>query len=148
MLTVINIEHKFCVDIKINHYYLYILLYNEENKKHIVEVRSVNGLVVAKTDYNLYNNIDFDKDGNLLVGYAKDLKIVVYNPALTKQINEIDLNQLTLVTKKKKETKEIKNEDTFFLNFTYQGDNSCIYCYFSNGKFIQKYLEYPPTPNK
>ena len=148
LLTVINIEHKFCIDIKINHYYLYILLYNEENKKHIVEVRSVNGLVVAKTDYNLYNNIDFDKDGNLLIGYAKDLKIVVYNPALTKQINEIDLNQLTLVTKKKKETKEIKNEDTFFLNFTYQGDNSCIYCYFSNGKFIQKYLEYPPTPNK
>ena len=147
LLTVINIEHKFCIDIKINHYYLYILLYDEEKKLNIVEVRSVNGLIVAQTDYNFYNNIDFDKDGNLLIGYAKELKIVVYNPALTQQINEIDLNQLTLVKKKKKETKEIKNEDTFFLNFLYQGDNSCIYCYFSNGKFIQKYLD-SPTPNK
>ena len=141
LLTVINIEHKFCIDIKINHYYLYILLHNEEKKSNIVEVRSVNGLIVAQTDYNLYNNIDFDKDGNLLIGYAKEKKIEIYNPSLTKKLKEIDLNQLTLVKKKKKETKEIKVEDTFFLNFTYQRDNSCIYCYFSNGSLIQKYLD-------
>ena len=143
LLTVISIEHKFCIDIKIKHYYLYILLYDEDKKSHIVEVRSFNGLVVAKTEYNIINNINFDKDGNLLVGYAKANKIDIYNPSLTKKINEIDLNQLTLVQKKKKETKEIKIEgqDTFFLNFTYQKDNSCIYCYFSNGNLIQKYLD-------
>jgi hypothetical protein len=143
LLTVINIEHKFCIDIKINHYYLYILLYDEEKKSHIVQVRSVNGLVVANTEYDIFNNIDFDKDGNLLIGYAKSNKIGVYNPALTKKINEIDFNQLTFVQKKKKETKEIKieGEGTFFLNFTYQIDNSCIYCYFSDGNLIQKHLD-------
>ena len=152
LLTVINIEHKFCIDIKLVHYYLYILLYDEVKKSHIVEVRSVNGLIVAKTDYNLYNNIDFDKDGNLLIGHAKGNKIEVYNPALTKKIKEIDLKQLTLVKTKKKQTKEIKieDEDTFFLNFKYQRDNSCIYCYFSNGNLIQKYLDSQPqnTQNK
>ena len=110
-------------------------------KSHIVEVRSVNGLVVAKTEYDLYNNIDFDKDGNLLIGYAKSNKIEVYNPALTKKINDIDLSQFTLIKKKKKETKEIKIENTFFLNFKYQSENSCIYCYFSDGNLIQKYLD-------
>ena len=103
---------------------------------------------MAKTDYNLYNNIDFDKDGNLLVGYAVDKKIDVYNPAITKKIKEIDLNQLTLVKKKKKEIKEIKVEDTFFLNFIYQSENSSVYCYFSNGNLIQKYMDAPaPVPN-
>ena len=145
LLTVINIENKFCIDIKINHYYLYILLYDEEKKNHIVEVRSVNGLIVAKTDYSLYNNIDFDKDGNLLVGYAKEKKIVVYNPPITKILSEIDLNQIILKKKKKKETKEIKEinvvEDTFFLNFIYQKENSSIYCYFSDRNIIQKYFD-------
>ena len=151
LLTVIDIEQKYCIDIKIKHYYLYILLYNEVKNSHIVEVRSVNGLVVAQTDYNLYNSMDFDKDGNLLIGCAVDNKIVIYNPPLTKKIKEIDLTQLTLIKSKKKETKEIKIEDTFFLNFTYQKDTSCIYVYFSNGQLIQKYLVDPPptsTPNK
>ena len=106
LLTVINIENKFCIDIKINHYYLYILLYDEEKKNHIVEVRSVNGLIVAKTDYSLYNNIDFDKDGNLLVGYAKEKKIVVYNPPITKILSEIDLNQIILKKKRRKKQKK------------------------------------------
>ena len=44
----INIENKFCIDIKIKHYYLYILLYDEIKKNHVVKVYSVNGLVVAQ----------------------------------------------------------------------------------------------------
>ena len=48
----------------------------------------------------------------------------------------------------KKETKEIKVEDTtFFLKFIYQRENSSIYCYFSNGNLIQKVLE-PINQNK
>ena len=141
MLTVINIENKFCIDIKIKHNYLYILLYDEIKKSHIVEVRSVNGIIVANTEYSLYNNIDFDKDGNLLVGYAEEKKIRVYNPALTEKLKDIDLNQITLEKKKKKETKEIEVQDTFFLNFTYQSENTSIYCYFSNRNLIQKYFD-------
>ena len=140
LLTVINIEDKFCIDIKIKHYYLYILLYDEEKKAHIVEVRSVNGLIMTQTDYNIYNNIDFDKEGNLLIGFAKEKIIEVYNPALTKKIKVIDLNQLTL-KKKNKQTQEIKVEDNFFLNFRYQRENSSIYCYFSNGNLIQKNMD-------
>ena len=148
LLTVINIEQQFCIDIKINHYYLYILLYDEVKHNHIVEVRSVNGLVVGKTDYNMYNNIVFDKDGNLLIGCAVQNKIEVYNPSLTKKIKEIDLNQFTIVKGKKKETQEITYKDTFFLNFTYQEENSCIYVYYSNGQLIQKYLDSPVQTKK
>ena len=141
LLTMINIENKFCIDIKIKHYYLYILLYDEIKKNHVVKVYSVNGLVVAQTENNLINNICFDKNGNLMIGYAIDKKIDIYNPSLTKKIEEIDLNQPTYIKLKKNKIKEIKVEDTFFLNFVYQKENPSIYCYFSNGNLIQKYLD-------
>jgi len=95
---------------------------------------------MKQTGYHIYNNIDFDKEGNLLIGLAKEKIIEVYNPALTKRINVISLNQLTL-KKKNKQTQEIKVEDNFFLNFTYQRENSSIYCYFSNGNLIQKNID-------
>ena len=141
LLTMINIENKFCIDIKISHYYLYILLYDEIKKNHVVKVYSVNGLVVGKTENNLINNICFDKNGNLMIGYAIDKKIDIYNPSLTKKIEEIDLNQPTYIKLKKNKVKEIKVQDTFFLNFVYQKENPSIYCYFSNGNLIQKYLD-------
>ena len=141
LLTMINIDNKFCIDIKINHYYLYILLYDEIKKNHVVKVYSVNGLVVGKTEHNLINNICFDKNGNLMIGYAVEKKIGIFNPSLTKKLEEIDLNQPTYIKLKKNKFKEISVQDTFFLNFVYQGDNSSIYCYFSNGNLIQKYLD-------
>ena len=141
LLTMINIENKFCIDIKINHYYLYILLYDEIKKSHVVKVYSVNGLVVAKTEYNMINNIDFDKNGNLMIGYAKEKKIEIYNPSLSKKIEEIDFSQPTIIKLKKNKTKEISFKDTFFLNYIYQSENSSIYCYFSNGSLIQKFLD-------
>ena len=141
LLTMINIDYKFCIDIKINHYYLYVLLYDEIKKSHVVKVYSVNGLVVSKTEYNMINNIVFDKNGNLMVGYAKEKRIKIYNPSLTKIIEEIDLSQNTIIKLKKNKTKEITVKDTFFLNFVYQSENSSIYCYYSNGNLIQKYLE-------
>jgi len=141
LFTMINIENKFCIDIKIKHYYLYILLYDEIKKNHVVKVYSVNGLVVAQTENNLINNICFDKNGNLMIGYAINKKIDIYNPSLTKKIEEIDLNQPTYIKLKKNKIKEIKVEDTFFLNFVYQKENPSIYCYFSNGNLIQKYLD-------
>ena len=141
LLTMINIENKFCINIKINHYYLYILLYDEIKKSHVVKVYSVNGLVVAKTEHNMINNIDFDKNGNLMIGYAKEKKIEIYNPSLSKKIEEIDFSQPTIIKLKKNKTKEISFKDTFFLNYIYQSENSSIYCYFSNGSLIQKFLD-------
>ena len=141
LLTMIDVDDKFCIDIKINHYYLYILLYDEIKKSHIVKVYSVNGLVVAKTEHNMINNITFDKNGNLMIGYAKEKKIEIYNPSLSKKLEEIDLSQPTIIKLKKNKTKEIFFKDTFFLNYIYQSENSSIYCYFSNGSLIQKFLE-------
>ena len=106
-----------------------------------MKVYSVNGLVVSKIEYNMINNIVFDKNGNLMVGYAKEKRIKIYNPSLTKIIEEIDLSQNTIIKLKKNKTKEITVKDTFFLNFVYQSENSSIYCYYSNGNLIQKYLE-------
>ena len=51
------------------------------------------------------------------------------------------MNQPTYIKLKKNKIKEIKVEDTFFLNFVYQKENPSIYCYFSNGNLIQKYLD-------
>ena len=141
LLTMINIDNQFCIDIKINHNYLYTLLYDEIKKSHSVKVYSVNGLVVAETQHNIINNITFDKNGNLMIGYAIEKKISVYNPSLTKKIEEFDLSQPTIIKLKKNKTKTIKVQDTFFLDFVYQGENSSIYCYFSNGNLIQKYLD-------
>ena len=137
----INIDNQFCIDIKINHYYLYILLYDEIKKSHVVKVYSVNGLVVAQTEYNMINNITFDKNGNLMVGYANEKKIEIYNPSLTKKIEEIDLSQPTYIKLKKNKVKEIQVKDTFFLYYLYQSESHSIYCYFSNGNLIQKFLD-------
>ena len=60
---------------------------------------------------------------------------------MTKKIEEFDLSQPTIIKLKKNKTKTIKVQDTFFLDFVYQGENSSIYCYFSNGNLIQKYLD-------
>ena len=141
LLTMINIDNQFCIDIKINHYYLYILLYDEIKKSHVVKVYSVNGLVVAQTEYNMINNITFDKNGNLMVGYANEKKIEIYNPSLTKKIEEIDLSQPTYIKLKKNKVKEIQVKDTFFLYYLYQSESHSIYCYFSNGNLIQKFLD-------
>ena len=100
---------------------------------------------MAQSKYDIYNNIDFDKDGNLLIGLSTERKIEVYNPALTKTIKVIDLKDLNFESKitKKKEEKEKGKEDIdiYFMDFKYQKENSSIYCYFSNGFVIQKYLE-------
>ena len=148
VLTMINIDHRFCIDIKINHNYLYILLYDEKKKNHVVKVYSVNGLVVGKTEHNMINNIVFDKNGNLMIGYAKEKRIDIYNPSLTKKLEEIDLNQPTYIKLKKNKVRQIEVNDTFFLNFVYQSENSSIYCYFSNGNLIQKYLDLNNKENK
>ena len=141
LLSMINIEHKICIDIKINHYHIYSLLYDEIKQNHIVKVFSVNGLVVGKTAYSIINKINFDKNGNLMVGYTSDKKIVVYDPSLVKKIEVIDMTQPVIIKIKKNKNKEIDLNDTFFLDFIYNAENNSIFCYFSNGYLIQKFLD-------
>ena len=78
----------------------------------------------------------------------KEKRIDIYNPSLTKKLEEIDLNQPTYIKLKKNKVRQIEVNDTFFLNFVYQSENSSIYCYFSNGNLIQKYLDLNNKENK
>ena len=152
LLTLINVdEFKICVDIKINHNYLYMVFFEDNKNYHVVEVYSVNGLVLSKSknENQLINNIDFDNDGNLLIGDVIENKIEVYDPSLNRKITEISLNNLILRNKKKKNQKEITIEkNNLFLNFRYLRENSCIYCHYSDGTILQRYLDINENSNK
>lgn len=61
LLSMIDISNYICIDIKVEHYYLYVLLFDEIKQKHIVKIFSLNGIEVDKSDYDYINNINFDK---------------------------------------------------------------------------------------
>ena len=49
-----------------------------------------------------FRNVNvYDKEGNLLIGLAKEKIIEVYNPALTKRINVISLKKDSYVSNQK-----------------------------------------------
>ena len=130
LLTMIDIGlNKFCIDIKMSHCFLYILFFDESEKKHIVQIYSINGLKVGEGSYNYISGINIDKNGNVLVGDYKGNKIEVYNPAMTDKLDDIDIN----VKNDKKE-----NEEKFLVDFMYEKNNNCLYCCFSNGQIIKK----------
>ena len=99
----------------------------------------MNGILVTQSDYGLINNIDVDKEGNLLVGYFKEYKIDIFNPAIQRKINEINIEIDPLIgnSSKKKETSE---GGPIFQSFYYQPINDSIYCSFSNGYLIRQYI--------
>jgi hypothetical protein len=91
LFTIIEIPNQICIDMKVEHYYLYALLFDEIQQKHIVKIYSLNGIEVGKSEYDYINNFSFDKDGNLLIGYYKKNYIDIYDPSLTCKIGEIHL---------------------------------------------------------
>ena len=147
LLSVINTENKLCIELKINHCHLYILFYNEIVKSYIIKIYSLNGILVGKSDYCLINNFDVDKDGNILVGYFKEHKIDIFNPSIKKKINEIKIDIYPLINSSdnsnKIENNTIDNnseEIPIFQSFYYQPSNKSVYCSFSNGYLIKKYI--------
>ena len=139
LLSVINIENTICIELKISLCYLYILFYDEIRKSYIIKVYSVNGILVAQSDYGLINNIDCDKEGNILVGYFQDYKIDIYNPSIQKKIYELRIDN------SQKDTKdEISNSKQIliFQSFYYNAINNSVYCSFSNGCLIKKFIEF------
>ena len=137
LLTMIDLSfnNNYCVDIKISHCFFYILFFNEENQKHIVNVYSVNGIKVGEGNYNIINRICLDKVGNVLIGNIKENKIEVYNPSMTRKLDEIILENK--IEKKSKKTKKNEilsnNEEIFFVDFYYDNENNSLYSCFSNG---------------
>ena len=161
LLTMIDITlNKFCVDIKISHCFLYILFYDEIAKKHKVQIYSVNGIKVGEGNYNYINRIEFDNFGNVLIGCYKENKIEVYHPAMTKKINDININLQNYKksvgeqnTRKIRNSKKISIDKSFneniininnllFNDFIYDKDSNCLFCCFSNGMIIKKKYTY------
>ena len=154
LLTMIDLnKNKFCIDIKINHCFLYILFYDETVKKNIVQIYSVNGIKVVGGSYSYINGINFDKIGNVLIGYYKDNKIEVFNPSMTKKIDEININHQDIKNanelnlKKKKISKQLLidknfNEEIFFTDFIYEKDSNSLYCSFSNSQIMKIRYKY------
>ena len=144
LISVINIENKLCINLKINYCYLYILFFEKNKKSYIINVYSVNGTLVAQSDYGLINNIDIDNEGNILVGYFKEDKIDIYNPSIQKKICEVKIETTSLKDKENIINKEVDNleQKHIFQSFYYQQSNKCAYCSFSNGLLIKKYIEF------
>ena len=141
LLSMIDIGlNKFCIDIKISHCFLYILFFDENNQKHIVQVFSVNGLKVGEGNYNYINAIQLDKIGNVLIGYLKENKIEVYNPSMTRKLDEIKLEnkiENKNIKKSKKKDNINNNEEIYFIDFYYDNENYSIYSCFSNGQMTK-----------
>ena len=139
LLSVINIENTICIELKISLCYLYILFYDEIRKNYIIKVYSVNGILVAQSDYGLINNIDCDKEGNILVGYFQDYKIDIYNPSIQKKIYELRIDNSQIDTKD-----DISNSKQIpiFQSFYFNPINNSVYCSFSNGSLIKKFIEF------
>ena len=146
LLTVINFENKICIDIKLNMSHFFCLFFDENENQHCVEVYSVNGIRVAKSDFGLINNIDFDGSGNILIGYFKEARIDVFNLALTKLIFKISLKDILFNSRNKKGKKEnktnyFKAEMDIFQSFIYDKDSKAVFCFLSNGYLAKKYVK-------
>ena len=140
LLTMIDFsdKNKFCIDIKISHCFLYILFFDEIEKKQIVQVYSVNGLKVGEGNYNYINCINIDKIGNIYIGNYLKNKIEIYSPSMTRKLDEIILE--TKIDKKnnkkgnkKNSEKNENNNEIYFNDFYVDKDNNAIYSCFSNG---------------
>jgi hypothetical protein len=148
LFTIINIPYQTCIDFKLENFYLYVLLFDEIKQKHIVKIYSLNGIEVGKSDFNYINNFNFDKDGNLLIGYYKKNYIDIYDPSLTVKIGEIHLiinKQSKILSNDKKKNIKLKEnisigDDILIMNFCYDKINNSIFFSLSNGLFFCKNL--------
>ena len=147
LLTMIDISNQICIDLKVEHYYLYVLLFDEIKQKHILKIYSLNGIEVGKSEYDYINNFTFDKDGNVLIGYYKKNYIDIYDPSLNNKIGEIYFvisEQSKIISTDKKNIKINESisigNDILSMNFCYNKYNNSIYCSLSNGFMFCKSL--------
>ena len=131
LLSIIEVSNKICIQL-VNYYaFIYILFYNVDTDDYIVNLYSMNGILLQKGENSYINNIEIDNNGHLLVGYYELLKIDVFDTAFMKVIKVIDLES------------SLKNEiieNLKFMNFIYDDVHNCVYCNFSNGVLLKKFL--------
>ena len=122
-----------------------ILIKNKKNNFKKLGVQTN----IQKNDNSLMNQLMKDVDSLI----KKETNKTYLRHAKIRQIqNNIKNNNLKNKDDIEKEALKFlkyvnKMKGTFFLNFTYQEENSCIYVYYSNGKLMQKYLD-TPVQNK
>ena len=148
LLSMIDINNKICIDIKVEHYYIYLLLFDEIKQKYIIEIYSLNGILVGKSDYDYINNFNFDKDGNLLIGYYKKNYIDIYEPSLMKKIGEyIIIDEESKILNGDKKILQLNEkisigDDTLVTNFYYNKCDNSVYFSLSNGYLFCKRLSH------
>ena len=148
LFTMIELSNEICIDIKIKHFYIYTLLFDEIKQKYIIKIFSFNGKEVGKSDYDYINNFTFDKDGNLLIGYYKKDYIDIYEPSLVIKLGEIPLiinEQAKILSNSKKNNVKLDGnirigDDILLMNFYYNKLNNSVYCSLSNGFLFCKIL--------
>ena len=140
ILTMIEIKGFFCIELKIYKSFLYILLYNIDIKKYIIKIYSLNGILLKNGEYDYINNIEITNEGYLLVGiYYKNI-IKIFDTSYNNIIKEIFIqpnNYLNSINYKNEENKN----DVYFINFIYDSNSNCVFCYFSNGLILKKLIK-------
>ena len=118
--------------------FLYIICYNKEKEKFIILGYTLTGLQFAKSDYGLYDNIDFTPKGNIVtLKNRKELCILGGNDLDCIKINNKDSNEDF-------DNKKNKVKDSIWMKYDYftnkENNYSKIITYFKieNRKLIAK----------
>ena len=92
LLLPIKIKAKYSILItKISlHNFLYVLCFNKKNNKKIIFGYTLSGIKFAKSKYDLYDNINFDEEGNVITTVNKNDFTILSGSDLTKLNNTKD----------------------------------------------------------
>ena len=88
----ITIKNKFSILItKVSpNNFLYVLCLNKKNSKNIIFGYTLSGIKFAKSEYALYDNINFDEEGNVITTVNKNDFTILSGSDLTKLNNTKD----------------------------------------------------------
>ena len=135
LLTVINLTHLYANPIigkKINIVptlikvselnCIYVMLYNYETNKSFIRGYNLNGLYIAETEEDLYMNICFTKNNNLLISYYDKNYLSVFTCYDLKSDNfYFYLSEFTdFINKNKKKKEEKSNYKLVWFNYYYK----------------------------
>ena len=132
LLLPIKIKLKYIVLMaKISSFnFLYVLCYNKIKEKTVIFGYTLAGLKFAKSDYGLYDNINFTKNGNLVCIDNNKEEVIVFSGS--------DLSRININENENEETIKVINEikKTKWMQFdwflrTFEDDITKIVTYFS-----------------
>ena len=139
LLLPIKIKDKYSILMtKISsHNFLYILCFNKINNKNIIFGYTLSGIKFAKSEYSLYDNINFDEEGNLITINNKNDIIFLSGSDLTKINNKKEgkikrikrSNWIEVDSISEEKDEELNQVITFFENIN---GNNFIKSYWSN----------------